>query len=114
MSEEKSGKLIYWTRIKPKFRGVYDSNEVKLNVAGDAVEKIVEFLEGKLMQGIEEIVDAMPKKSKGEHAGELVRKTIKVADVRKAKTAASRQQAQLEKAVKAATKPKPAKKKKRR
>ncbi|MHA1144330.1 MAG: hypothetical protein ACTSRW_06290 [Candidatus Helarchaeota archaeon] len=116
MSEgEKSGKLLYWTRVKPLFRGVYEGNETKLNVAGDAVEKIIEYLEGKLKAGIQEIVDSMPKKSKGDHAGELVRKTIKVADVRKAKAAASRLQNILEKAQKEKAKPaKKGKKKKRR
>ena len=113
MSEgEKSGKLIYWTRVKPLFHGVYEGNETKLNVAGDAVDKIVEYLESKIKAGIQEIVDAMPKKSKGDHAGELVRKTIKVADVRKAKTTASRLQNLIEKIQK--EKAKPAKKKKKR
>lgn len=116
MSEgEKKANLLYWTRVKPLFRGVYETKETKLNVAGDAVEKIVEYLEGKIKEGVDEIVAGMPTKSKGEHAGELVRKTIKAADVRKAKTAATKKGETLKKLEKEkAAAAKPAKKKKKK
>jgi hypothetical protein len=54
----------------------------------------------------------MPRKSKGEHEGELIRKTIKPGDVRKAKTAHTKLLKAADKAM--APKPVPKKKKKKR
>lgn len=87
--EEKEEKknLIYWTRVKPLFLGTYEAKQTKLNVAGAAVDPIITFLEEKIKEGVEEVIKAMPRKTKGEHKDELIRKTIKASDVRKAKTA---------------------------
>ncbi|MHA1299215.1 MAG: hypothetical protein ACTSO9_07270 [Candidatus Helarchaeota archaeon] len=108
MSEEKKS-LIYWTRVKPLLRGVYEGEETKLNVAGAAVDPIIGYLEERIMEALQEIIDAMPKKTKGEHEGELIRKTVKASDVRKAKTAHTKLMKTAEKAM---APKKPVKKKK--
>ena len=107
MSEENKA-LIYWTRVKPLFRGVYEGEETKLNVSGAAVDPIIGYLEERIKEALDEIMVAMPRKTKGEHEGELIRKTIKPNDVRKAKTAHTKLIKAAEKAM--APKPKPAKK----
>ncbi|MFX0135057.1 MAG: hypothetical protein ACFFDN_15555 [Candidatus Hodarchaeota archaeon] len=106
--------MIYWTRVKPLFKGVYEGAETKLNVAGAAVDSIIAYLEERIMEALNEIITAMPRKSKGEHEGELIRKTIKAADVRKAKTAHTKLTKAAEKAIapKPVAKKKPKKKKK--
>ncbi|MFX1450849.1 MAG: hypothetical protein ACFFCM_08405 [Promethearchaeota archaeon] len=108
MEEKKS--LIYWTRVKPLFKGVYEGAETKLNVAGAAVDAIIGYLEERITEALDEIVQAMPRKTKGEHEGELIRKTIKASDVRKAKTSHTKTVKAAEKAL--TPKPAPAKKKK--
>ncbi len=110
MEEKKS--LIYWTRVKPLFKGIYEGAETKLNVAGAAVDPIIGYLEERIMEALDEIIKAMPRKSKGEHEGELIRKTIKAGDVRKAKTAHTKLVKTAEKAM--APKPVPKKKPKKK
>ncbi len=53
--------------------------------AGDAKDSVLKWLDKKVEDNIQEIIDALPKKSKGKSKGELKRKTIMVEDIKKLK-----------------------------
>ena len=83
--EEKKKPLVYYSRIRELLRGVYNGQEVKLNVAGVAKEPLLSWLEDLIAEAAECTVEAMPHKTKGEQEGELSRKTVKKGDVTKGK-----------------------------
>ncbi|MHA1277490.1 MAG: hypothetical protein ACTSQI_19135 [Candidatus Helarchaeota archaeon] len=83
--EEKKKPLVYYSRIRDLLRGVYNGEEVKLNVSGDAKEPMLNWMEELIGLATESIVKGMPTKSKGEQEGQLSRKTVKKGDITKAK-----------------------------
>lgn len=87
MSEESEEKkpLVYYSRIRGLLKGIYNGEETKLNVSGDAKDPMLAWFEALIAEAAECIVEAMPVKSKGEQEGQLSRKTVKKGDVTKGK-----------------------------
>ena len=83
--EEKAKPLVYYSRIRELLRGVYNGEETKLNVSGDAKDPMLKWMEDLIGEAAEAIVAGMPTKSKGEQEGQLSRKTIKKTDITKGK-----------------------------
>ncbi len=55
--------------------------EKGIRVSGDAKPKVIELLNNSVEAALNEVIDKLPKFSKGEHKGELKRKTIKPEDL---------------------------------
>ncbi len=54
--------------------------ETKIRVAGEAKEKVAEYLDQAVMKAVKELINKLPRKSKGDSKGELSRITLQLAD----------------------------------
>ena len=63
-----------------KIRELLIEGETKIRIAGDAKEKVAEFLDLAVGAAVKEIINKLPRKSKGSSKGELKRITIQAAD----------------------------------
>lgn len=77
--------LVYYSRIRELLRGTYEGKETKLNVSRDAKDPMINWLEDLIKLALDNLVAAMPTKSKGEQEGQLQRKTVKKGDITKGK-----------------------------
>lgn len=50
--------------------------ETKIRISADAKEKVFEYLDGKVKEGVIELIEKLPRKTKGEHKGKLKRITL--------------------------------------
>ncbi|MFX1294597.1 MAG: hypothetical protein ACFFD2_07065 [Promethearchaeota archaeon] len=81
-TEEKKKPICYYSRVRELLRGNYNNEDVRLNIAGDAKEPFLKWLEDLIKEACDSIVEGMPHKSKGEQEGQLSRKTVKKADIK--------------------------------
>ncbi len=63
-----------------KIRDLLVEGDVKIRVAGDAKEKVNEYLDKAVAAAVKDLIDKLPRKSKGSSKGELKRITIQVQD----------------------------------
>ncbi|WP_457919052.1 hypothetical protein [Candidatus Lokiarchaeum ossiferum] len=63
-----------------KIRDLLVEGETKIRVAGDAKEKVNEYLDKAIEAAVKELIDKLPRKSKGSSKGELKRITIQTQD----------------------------------
>ena len=63
-----------------KIRELMVEGETKIRIAGDAKEKLAEYLDNALGEAIKEMINKLPRKSKGSSKGELKRITLQAAD----------------------------------
>ncbi len=63
-----------------KIRELLIEGDTKIRVAGDAKEKVNEYLDLAVGAAVKELIDKLPRKSKGSSKGELKRITIQVQD----------------------------------
>ena len=63
-----------------KIRELLIEDEQKIRIAGDAKDLVYEFLDKAVAAGCKDLIDKLPRKSKGSNKGELKRITITKAD----------------------------------
>jgi len=51
-------------------------NKIKIRISAGAMDKVMEYLDNKVEEGVNELIEKLPQKTKGEHKGELKRITI--------------------------------------
>jgi neurofilament heavy polypeptide len=54
--------------------------DTKIRIAGEAKEKVAEYLDQAVMKAVKELINKLPRKSKGDSKGELSRITLQLAD----------------------------------
>ena len=63
-----------------KIRELMIEGETKIRIAGDAKEKVNEYLDKAIEAAVKELIAKLPRKSKGQSKGDLKRITIQVDD----------------------------------
>jgi hypothetical protein len=63
-----------------KIKELLKEGEQKIRIAGEAKEKVAEFLDKAVEEAIKSIINKLPRKSKGDSKGELKRITIQAED----------------------------------
>ena len=63
-----------------KIRELLIEGETKIRVAGDAKDKVNEYLDKAVEAAVKELINKLPRKSKGQSKGELKRITIQEQD----------------------------------
>jgi hypothetical protein len=63
-----------------KIKELLVEGDTKIRVAGEAKEKLAEYLDNAVKAAVKEIINKLPRKSKGEGKGELKRITIQAED----------------------------------
>ncbi|MHA1729763.1 MAG: hypothetical protein ACTSWY_13695 [Promethearchaeota archaeon] len=61
---------------KELFQVKQGKNVTKIRISADAKDKIYKFLDSKVVEGVEELIAKLPRKSKGSNKGDLKRITI--------------------------------------
>ena len=81
MPEEKKGTpyTAKYVRIS-KIKELLIEGETKIRIAGEAKEKVAEFLDKAVETAIKDLINKLPRKSKGDSKGELKRITIQLDD----------------------------------
>ena len=59
-----------------KIRELFVLGDKKVRVSAEAIDKVNEFLDQAVIKGVQEIIDRIPKKTKGDNKGELKRITV--------------------------------------
>lgn len=65
-----------------KIRDLLVEGETKIRVSGDAKDDLAEYLDKAIEQAAKDLIDKLPRKSKGKEKGELKRITIKTEDLK--------------------------------
>lgn len=63
-----------------KIRDLLIEGETKIRVAGDAKDNVYEYLDKAVEAAVKELINKLPRKSKGQSKGELKRITIQRQD----------------------------------
>lgn len=63
-----------------KIKELLVEGETKIRIAGEAKEKVAEYLDKAVEKAVKELIDKLPRKSKGDSKGELKRITIQAED----------------------------------
>lgn len=63
-----------------KIRDLLVEGDTKIRVAGDAKDQLAEFLDKAVEKAAKELIDKLPRKSKGTEKGQLKRITIQAED----------------------------------
>ncbi len=63
-----------------KIRDLLIEGETKIRVAGDAKDNVYEYLDKAVEAAVKELINKLPRKSKGQSKGELKRITIQKQD----------------------------------
>ncbi|UYP45772.1 hypothetical protein NEF87_002057 [Candidatus Lokiarchaeum ossiferum] len=63
-----------------KIKELLIHNDQKIRVSGDAKEKLAEFLDKAIEKAAEEMINKLPRKTKGEGKGQLKRITFQLED----------------------------------
>ena len=66
---------LKYVRIS-KIKELLIEGETKIRIAGEAKEKVAEFLDKAVETAIKDLINKLPRKSKGDSKGELKRITI--------------------------------------
>ncbi len=67
--------------LSSKVRSLFIVEGQKLRISGEAKDKIMEYLDKAVEKGVKELIDKLPKKSKGPEKGELKRITLQLDDL---------------------------------
>lgn len=59
-----------------KIKDLFVEGEQKIRISSDAKDLVHEYLDGKVEEGVKELIDKLPRKSKGKNKGELKRITL--------------------------------------
>ena len=59
-----------------KIKELFKVGKQNIRISADAKDKVYKYLDGKVAEGVGEILDKLPRKTKGESKGELKRITI--------------------------------------
>lgn len=59
-----------------KIGDLFSEGDQKIRISSDAKEKVHEYLDSKIEEGVKELIDKLPRKSKGKQKGELKRITL--------------------------------------
>jgi hypothetical protein len=81
MSEKYIAKYVRMSIVKELL--VY--NDTKIRIAGEAKGKVAEFLDQAIAKAVKEMINKLPRKSKGDNKGELSRITLQADDFGAAK-----------------------------
>jgi len=63
-----------------KIRDLLAEGDTKIRVAGDAKDKVNEYLDKAVEAAVKDLIEKLPRKSKGTGKGELKRITIQIQD----------------------------------
>ena len=63
-----------------KIRDLLVEGETKIRIAGDAKDDLAEYLDKAVANAAKDLIDKLPRKSKGKEKGELKRITLKADD----------------------------------
>ncbi len=77
MSDKYKPQFILSSKVKALFLG---PNGEKIRIAGDAKDKVMQYLDEKVKEGVQELIQKLPTKSKGAKKGELKRLTLQPDD----------------------------------
>jgi len=69
------GYIAKYVRIS-KVKELFVENAVKIRVSGDAKEDIAKYLDAAIEKAVKELINKLPRKSKGDKKGGLSRITI--------------------------------------
>lgn len=69
-------KYIRSSIVKELFVVKQGNDEIKIRISANAKDKVMEYLDQKVAEGVQELIEKLPKKSKGDSKGELKRITI--------------------------------------
>ncbi|MHA1734502.1 MAG: hypothetical protein ACTSU5_21395 [Promethearchaeota archaeon] len=77
MPEDYKAQFVLSSKIKTLFVG---PNGEKVRISGAAKSLVLKYLDDKVKEGVQELIDKLPKKSKGKNKGLLKRITIQAED----------------------------------
>lgn len=61
-------------------RDLFQEGEQKIRISADAKPMVYEYLDNKVQEGVKELIDKLPRKSKGANKGDFKRVTIQERD----------------------------------
>lgn len=59
-----------------KIKDLFNVNNQSIRISAEAKDLVHKYLDGKVQEGVEEILNKLPRKTKGDSKGELKRITI--------------------------------------
>jgi hypothetical protein len=74
-------RYIKFSVIKELFKIQDGDNTVQVRIAGTAKNAVKKYLDNKIVEGVTELLDKLPRKSKGDMKGQLKRFTIRDTDL---------------------------------
>jgi hypothetical protein len=77
---EGKGYQAKFVRIS-KIKELLKEGDTKIRISGEAKGKVAEFLDGAVAKAVKDLIDKLPRKSKGDKKGELKRITISLEDL---------------------------------
>ncbi|MHA1718739.1 MAG: hypothetical protein ACTSWX_10715 [Promethearchaeota archaeon] len=63
-----------------KIKELFVEGDTKIRISGEAKDKVHEYIDEAVAKAVKELIDKLPRKSKGSSKGELKRITIQVDD----------------------------------
>jgi len=79
-SQNYKAEYVRVSKVKELFKRMEGDNEISIRISKEAKSKVMEFIDTKIKEGVEELIDKLPVKSKGDKKGQLSRITIKLND----------------------------------
>ncbi len=67
--------------LSSKVRGLFISEGQKVRISGEAKDKVMEYLDKAVEKGVKDLIEKLPKKSKGPEKGGLKRITLQLEDL---------------------------------
>lgn len=74
-----AGYEVKYIRVS-KIRDLLVEGDAKIRIAGDAKDLVYEYLDNAVEQACKDLIDKLPRKSKGDNKGELKRITLQTED----------------------------------
>ncbi len=74
-----AGYDVKYIRVS-KIKDLLAEDDKKIRIAGDAKDLVYEFLDKAVQQACKDLIDKLPRKSKGSNKGELKRITLQPED----------------------------------
>lgn len=73
------GYEVKYVRVS-KIRDLLSEGDTKIRISGDAKDKVNEYLDQAVENAVKDLINRLPRKSKGNSKGELKRITIQAED----------------------------------
>ncbi|HMF33189.1 MAG TPA: hypothetical protein VKK79_17320 [Candidatus Lokiarchaeia archaeon] len=67
--------------LSSKVRTLFEYQGQKIRISGEAKDKVMEYLDKAVEKGVVDLIDKLPKKTKGPQKGELKRITLQAEDL---------------------------------